>query len=1324
LDTSFDPGTGANQTIYGLGIQSDGKIVVGGQFTTYNSVSRNYVARINTDGSLDTSFDPGTEVARYAYGLSIQPNDDKILVSGSFTSYGGDSNILRLNTDGSLDETFTATTNLSSNYSKKFLIQPDNKILAAGYLLSVTRNDYSIRGIIRLNPDGSDDTTFNAITDEQFGWMDDNGQAYSGSKSLYSSGSIAARDLSLTKEYDFPNDGRVSFYWKSEITDYSSPVAFCAETSPGVSCDAWENGYYDARIIGSTDWEYVSVPVSAGTNYLEWYYDGDASDGGVWIDDVRFYSLLEEKAITRTYSQVYFQDFESETFLPTDWTTGGDLNWIEDETTTYDSSQSSAGSDGSLDDDQTSWIETSYDFPADGTLEFYWKVSSEEDYDFLAFCQDNPSCSLSNADQSISGEIDWTSLSIPVTAGEHTFRWLFQKDGSASDGDNRGWIDNVSFEVDTTEEEDNMGIELYTREDKEVQITAYNTDDETHTPYSGDKDIIFSTLSTTEETPTAKNKEGEEVLFGSPTTLTFENGIATTDIKFYTPETTFIHVADGSFDSTDYGLNVNVTEGSLPPAGDDDPPVEDDPEDDSTPTSTEEEEEDDQYLELDDTEDDTLIFNVKIDRDNKIKSDTIEDDEDESTEIRNISIETKKDKKIKGKLEVESHQELPSELTFPEEVENCLPLQVNEIKADFSNDNVKEAKLTYRIPKGWLDKVENGKLFFSMNSKVKEKNKWARLLTSKLISIKKDDYIYQTSSDDLEGWWGVHVCGETTEEPPAEENQTPLPTIIEIDLDQDTNNEQALDTNRNPEDGYENFLDPDGSSTPIISEDLDNDGKTDHLIDTNADNLPDLYWDPDDQLITETPSLDIDNDQQLEQLIDINGDHQYDYYYDPEENSIESIDTLHTEDVDNDNQNEHLITLPNQNDPSQEEFFDPDGSSDVIAETDSGYLIDTDQDQQPDVYWNPNQDSMTTTQPLDIDEDGTLELIFGVTKTDHQEQGFYYDPDDQQIKSFRSEIQTPENFLTTISQATQRLITENPTATNTLVTSGLAVSLLPLLTQLNSTRDFWLIFKEILTRIFGILGWRRRKQKDWGIVYDVNTGNPLPFTEVQVIDKASGKVQEAKITDKYGAYYFLVNPGTYFLKYFKKGYQTITTPKENLKTFYGNSYLGGEIQKENLAKIYYDLPLAKKQESLTQKIIQQKTFSGLIAMVFWLGLIINLLAVWFSPSLINGLILTAYLFLVFVRHFMVKNKEWGLVLNSNHKPLPFTILKLIDTTTNQMYARTISDENGRYMLIGKPGKYSLEGSTNGRPLNLKPSSLSLNQRQAIKEELRGEDNNW
>jgi uncharacterized delta-60 repeat protein len=170
----FNPG--ANGFVLALSVQPDGKILVGGSFTTLGGggtgmTSRNFIGRLNPDGSLDTTFDPGANDSVRA--MAVQP-DGKILVGGSFTTLGGGGtgttprhHLGRLNADGSLDQTFNpgappGVVGQTRGRVTTLAVQPDGKILVSG------ESGWGRLGIERLNPDGSLDTTFNPPTFNPF----------------------------------------------------------------------------------------------------------------------------------------------------------------------------------------------------------------------------------------------------------------------------------------------------------------------------------------------------------------------------------------------------------------------------------------------------------------------------------------------------------------------------------------------------------------------------------------------------------------------------------------------------------------------------------------------------------------------------------------------------------------------------------------------------------------------------------------------------------------------------------------------------------------------------------------------------------------------------------------------------------------------------------------------------------------------------------------------------------------------------------------------------------------------------------------------------
>jgi uncharacterized delta-60 repeat protein len=147
LDTSFDPGIGANDTIRTLALQHDGKLLVGGFFTNYLSTNRNGIARLHIDGTLDASFNPGAGADNPVYSLVIQPNE-KILVGGSFNRFSGQTRprIVRLNTNGVVDASFNTGAGPNSTVFAVAL-QSDGKVLVGGDFTSVNGSTPTARWI-------------------------------------------------------------------------------------------------------------------------------------------------------------------------------------------------------------------------------------------------------------------------------------------------------------------------------------------------------------------------------------------------------------------------------------------------------------------------------------------------------------------------------------------------------------------------------------------------------------------------------------------------------------------------------------------------------------------------------------------------------------------------------------------------------------------------------------------------------------------------------------------------------------------------------------------------------------------------------------------------------------------------------------------------------------------------------------------------------------------------------------------------------------------------------------------------------------------------
>ena len=165
VDVSFDHESahGPNGTVRALAVQADGRVLVGGYFTRVGGTERHYLARLNDNGALDASFDAriGAGPNDFVYALKVQP-DGKILVGGRFSSVDGkpQGSLARLNSDGTLDTNFAARVSSGGPFPNVFALalQPDGKILVGGNFGEV--NGESRNGIARMNANGSLDTGF------------------------------------------------------------------------------------------------------------------------------------------------------------------------------------------------------------------------------------------------------------------------------------------------------------------------------------------------------------------------------------------------------------------------------------------------------------------------------------------------------------------------------------------------------------------------------------------------------------------------------------------------------------------------------------------------------------------------------------------------------------------------------------------------------------------------------------------------------------------------------------------------------------------------------------------------------------------------------------------------------------------------------------------------------------------------------------------------------------------------------------------------------------------------------------------------------------
>jgi uncharacterized delta-60 repeat protein len=159
LDTGFNPGYGANDAVYVSVRQSDGKVIMGGTFTTFYGSTRYYLARVTTGGANDSSYNAAVNGAVYGIALDTSDGTERLVAVGSFSQANSSYNVTgsaRFLTNGNYDTSFSSPG--IDVYPTTVAVQSDGKILIGGGHSYV--GGYYRPYCARLNGNGSVDTAF------------------------------------------------------------------------------------------------------------------------------------------------------------------------------------------------------------------------------------------------------------------------------------------------------------------------------------------------------------------------------------------------------------------------------------------------------------------------------------------------------------------------------------------------------------------------------------------------------------------------------------------------------------------------------------------------------------------------------------------------------------------------------------------------------------------------------------------------------------------------------------------------------------------------------------------------------------------------------------------------------------------------------------------------------------------------------------------------------------------------------------------------------------------------------------------------------------
>lgn len=242
-------------------------------------------------------------------------------------------------------------------------------------------------------------------------------------------------------------------------------------------------------------------------------------------------------------------------------------------------------------------------------------------------------------------------------------------------------------------------------------------------------------------------------------------------------------------------------------------------------------------------------------------------------------------------------------------------------------------------------------------------------------------------------------------------------------------------------------------------------------------------------------------------------------------------------------------------------------------------------------------------------------------------------------------------------------------------------------------------FSSFYEQMYGILSSGKKRKNDWGLVYDADNGLAIPNALITLHDADTKRLIETTISNKEGRYGFIARKGKYFIKVKKQNYEIASSNivvRQGLK--YQNNYFGETIIiSEEEQVILANIPM-RSLDSLNnnaKKVNILSTVEKYLIIFNWplisLGTIVSVLALYYSPNIVNLIILIIYIPLwIFQIDHRKKIKAFGLVLDSaDMKPVDLALIRVFNQSNNMLVRTVASDLKGHYAVLVSKGRYDI-----------------------------------
>lgn len=230
----------------------------------------------------------------------------------------------------------------------------------------------------------------------------------------------------------------------------------------------------------------------------------------------------------------------------------------------------------------------------------------------------------------------------------------------------------------------------------------------------------------------------------------------------------------------------------------------------------------------------------------------------------------------------------------------------------------------------------------------------------------------------------------------------------------------------------------------------------------------------------------------------------------------------------------------------------------------------------------------------------------------------------------------------------------------------------------------------------------KKKRKKFGVVYDSITKKPVDLAILRLYEQNTNKLIQTRVSDKDGRFAFIVDPGTYYIKAFKKEYLFPTVVLQNQKedVFYIDLYHGENISVTEKVTITPNIPLdPEKATEPAKKVLVVHALRKFQKVLALLGPLATLVILMIKPSWIWVLLLALHilLYIIFRRLAMPgKPKSWGIVAdNIDKKPLNRAVVRLYDSKYNKLLETQVTDNQGRYGFIAGKNIYYITAERRG-----------------------------